>query len=228
MTQDVEIVGIQNNIKVELTGVEKFIAVIVPEFVKDVAGILSDQCRFLRLKNQVKILEKAERYCSEHGIKPQKTNLKFLVPLIENSSLEEDESMQNMWAALLVSAITVPNDIQNGFIDILRQISAKEALILDVLYTQAAQKIDYQERGNLQFSKRKVMEAFFLDEASFDVMIDNLFRLNLCRPPGIYGGTLIGGYPVAAQTKEMFELTSLGFSFIQACKFNNQTENKTC
>lgn len=218
MGQENNIIGIQTNVNVEVGAIEKFVAAIIPNFVKEAGGILSDQVREWRYKNQIRILGKAKKYCEQHSITPGKIDLKFLVPLIENAALEEDENMQNKWAALLANAAANNENVRPSFIDILKQLNHQEALILDALYNHASQETNYEERQIMQFSKEKVQQNFKIADKTIDVILDNLFRLNLCRPPGSHHGAKLGKYPFALQTNEIFELTPLGYTFVNACK----------
>ncbi len=211
------IVGIQNNVNISDKALQKFCSSIIPEFIKDLGGVLSDQVKSWRFMNQIKLLEKTKKICEENNIPLKAVKLKFLVPLLENSSLEEDKNMQTRWAALLASAIKQTDEINPSFIDILKQLTSKEATVLDKLYVESSQKASLRERNELQFSKEKVMEIFFLTEENFDLMLDNLFRLNLCRTPASHNGTKIGNYPIMLQTKDVFEFTSLGYAFVRAC-----------
>src|SRR5690606_19637241 len=65
--------------------------------IDEFGGILSDNIKLRRLKNQVKIFKKAEEYLRKNNIDPKSVNLKVLAPLIEYSSLEENEILQNKW-----------------------------------------------------------------------------------------------------------------------------------
>ncbi len=68
------------------------------------AGLLfADKIRVRRLKNQITILKKAQKIAKDTNIDIKQINLKVLVPLLENCSLEEEESLQDMWANLIVN-----------------------------------------------------------------------------------------------------------------------------
>jgi hypothetical protein len=219
ITVEVSIGIAKGKVALPTNAIEKFISAITPQFIKDTGGILSDKVRSWQLNNQIKTLQKTKEYCEKYGVPLKAVNLKFIVPLIECSSLEEDESMQKRWAALLGNAIKQSEDANPSFIDILRQLTFQEAIILDQLYLESLQKTDYKQRNTLQFSKEKVMELFKLQEEKFDLILDDLFRLNLCRTPASHNGAMVGKYPIMLQTKDFFELTSLGFAFVKACQY---------
>lgn len=223
------IVGIQNNFGDK--ALANFITAITPQFIQDGVGILSDNVKSWRFQNQIKILMKSKELCEKHNIPLKMINLKFLVPLIENSSLEEDEEMQNRWAALLTNAIKDSQNANPSFINILKQLTPQEAAVLDELHAVASKIADYHVRNVLQFSKATINQKFLFSAEMMDLIIEDLFRFNLCRRLSCGGGydhddhryehalpshLLQGSSNLTADN--FFELTLLGYTFIEACK----------
>ncbi|MCF2219391.1 DUF4393 domain-containing protein [Chryseobacterium sp. PS-8] len=103
--------------------------------------MIADQVRLRRFKNQIKIFEKAKAFLSEKT-DFQKINLKVLAPLIEFSSYEEDENLQEMWAKLIKNILCKPFPIvlQQNAISVLNKISNDEARILNYVYNVVEQK----------------------------------------------------------------------------------------
>jgi hypothetical protein len=100
------------------------------------AEMIADQVRLRRFKNQIKIFEKAKQYLTEKKINPQKINLKVLAPLIEFSSYEEDESLQELWAKLINNVLSRPTPIilQQNAIEVLKKVSNEEVKILKYIF----------------------------------------------------------------------------------------------
>lgn len=197
--------------------VESFFNGIIPDFVRQGGGILSDNVRLWRFKNQLNILKKAQKAIEESGLQKQNVPLKVLTPLIENSSLEEDEGMQERWANLLGNAATGFSGIKANYVEILKELSPLEATILDTIYKAASAEQDYKKRKEMQFDKTKICKIFSLTPEDSDLIIQNLYRLGLCQPPGS-SGIMFGDERVGLQTTNIFELTSLGFHFVKACQ----------
>lgn len=86
--------------------VQTLLNVIVPKSVQELVGIIDDNVKSLRFKNQARILIQMNAYAKQHGLTLSPVSLKLLVPLLEGPSLEEDESLQKKWAALLLNAAT--------------------------------------------------------------------------------------------------------------------------
>jgi len=115
--------------------------------------LLADNIRLKRFKNQITIFKKAEKYIKAENLNTEKINLKVLVPLIEFSSYEEDENLQDKWAYLIKNISTKPFNatIQITCIQILNKMSSDEALLLDFLYDKLVKKrIDWAYRQNMQ------------------------------------------------------------------------------
>lgn len=97
---------------------------------------LKDHVRLVRLKRQVRLWQRAKEFLEQAGIDPKRVPLKLLGPIIESGSLEEDDLLQDKWAALLANAAAGHEDeIHPSFVQVLKQVSALEAHFLDVLFS---------------------------------------------------------------------------------------------
>ncbi|HWB26655.1 MAG TPA: Abi-alpha family protein [Chitinophagaceae bacterium] len=121
-----------------IDGAEKFLGKLLGPAITETGELISDQIRFRRFKNQVTIFTKANDLISSRGLEPTQVNLKTLAPLIEYSSLEEDEKMQVIWANVIANISTT--DAEQAFdlkcIEVLKEITPNEILLLDHLYTK--------------------------------------------------------------------------------------------
>ncbi|MBS1972628.1 MAG: DUF4393 domain-containing protein [Bdellovibrionales bacterium] len=117
----------------------KFVRVLTDEPTKELAGILTDKLKFYRWKNQQKMLLKAAAFMEEKGLDVPSRYLpiKELVPLLEYSSLEDDEYLQTLWAALLANSADTETTNSNNlmFIEILKNLSKLEAQILMTVFS---------------------------------------------------------------------------------------------
>jgi hypothetical protein len=199
--------------------ISDFFGGIIPSFVKEGGGILTDTVRFWRWKNQVNIIKKAKEKVEKSGLEKKQVPLKTLLPLIENSALEEEESIQEKWANILANAITAEKEIKPNYAEILKELSSLEIIILDKLFDESNKESDYKKRRLLQFSKQKISEIFKISDEQADLIIENLYRLNLCQAPAGQG-VAIGEFKFALRTTEVFEFTTFGYHFVQSCKWD--------
>jgi len=159
--------------------------IIIEPPLKEVGGLFADQVRYWRYKNQLTILAKAKKLHEKHGISPRKIPVKTLVNLLEYSSLEEDETMQDIWANLLANATNAENDYKghNRLIHVLKELSTEEAIVLNYMYAEYKQ-------GNNLFSERILYELHHANPESCPsyqeeevkreiIIVENLLRLYL-------------------------------------------------
>jgi len=199
-----------------------FLNSIVPDFIKDGIGILSDNVKLWRWKNQIKIISEAKKFINENNLSIKQTSLKILIPIIESSSLEEDETIQKKWSILLAKAISGDKNIKPSYVETLKELSSLEVYILDSIFQEVNKESDEIKRSKLQFSTDKVIYfvnskiAANLNKNEAKIIIENLFRLNLLRAPAS-GGISAGEYSFVLRTNDFFELTDLGYDFIKSC-----------
>lgn len=95
--------------------------------------MLSDKVRCWRLNNISKMLMKAKgKMKFADGKLELKANPKVAIAVMEGSSYEEDDTIQDMWAGLFVSSCTEDgkDDSNMVFVDLLKRLNSIEARIL--------------------------------------------------------------------------------------------------
>ncbi len=115
---------------------KSFFRTLLGSAVTETGELFSDKIKFLRFKNQVKTLAKAKKLLYEAGLNPKSINLKVLVPLMEYSSLEEDEEIQDTWANIIANIATDDTDqiFDLKCIRILSELTRDEILFLDSVF----------------------------------------------------------------------------------------------
>nr|WP_225738110.1 Abi-alpha family protein [Flavobacterium sp. PL002] len=169
--------------------------------IKEFGEIFADNVRFRRLKNQIKILNKTRVLLDRNGLEARELNLKTIVPLIEKTSVEEDELLQDKWANLIANiATTAENGLEPRLIGTLSSLSSLEAKILDFIhedfYVQRQLRLakllnskyeskKYTEEDitleDITISYNSVKEDFELTDEFTKIYIDNLVSLGLLR-----------------------------------------------
>lgn len=179
---------------------EKLVVSLFGPSFDEFSGMISDQVKLRRFKNQIKILEKASEYLKGKGIEPKKLNLKVLAPMVELSSLEEDETLQNKWSKLISNVLTDDSSIrlEQSAISILNKISSKEALLHDLIYktfttkrTEKFQKLNGRSKFVKQFtdvkinwisiSLKELKDKSKYTEEDIDSYISNLVSLGIIK-----------------------------------------------
>jgi len=136
---------------------KEFLGKLIMPAVEETGLLIKDQVTFWKFKNQVNILNKSKVYCLKHNIEPKKIQLKLLVPLIENSALEEDEDLQDKWAILLSNMVDSEQNIENHvFPYILGQMSKKELLFIENTYLSKKDRIRNLEFQLSEFKDKSI------------------------------------------------------------------------
>ena len=108
-----------------------FIAKYAGHSLEQAMGLVEDKFRYMRWERQVRLVERAAAFLKERGLPaPSRTvPLQVMIPLIQAGSIEEDDWMQDRWAALLVNAAdaSIDTEVRRAFVSILEGLSAFEA-----------------------------------------------------------------------------------------------------
>ena len=225
-----------------------FLGRLINPAAEEVGLLISDNIKYFRFKNQVRILLKAKDYVEKKNIKIKEIPIKILVPLLENASLEDNDTLQNKWANLLVNMIDSEKNLQNQiFPYILSQISIEEyeglKEILDREQQHRLEKTKLEElkkddKFSLQKETREQQKRVNeIEQSGFWVSLEeyeisNLLRLGLIRqlPPKIYIEEFqTGGHFDEGEKWHQIEaeydpddfghrLTELGEKFIEICE----------
>ena len=148
-----------------------------PSF-EELGGMISDQVKLRRFKNQLKIFTKAQVILKEQHIDPKKVSLKVLAPLIELSSYEEDETLQAKWSSLTAHILTENSDtiFQQNCISILNKISNEDAQLLDKLFLEFNIKKESKRQKEISYElqypttfKNRAKRAYKVHEIRFNL-----------------------------------------------------------
>lgn len=199
---------------------KEFIGKLINPALDEGGGLVRDTIKFWRFKNKINIILKSKKFLEDKGINPVKILPKTLVSILENGSLEEDENTQDRWAALLANAADPEKrySVKPSFAEILKELSPLEVMLLDRIFDEVNRNKS-GKKLEIFFDKEKMCQNFQIDIDEFDVIADNLFRLNLCQPPASVGGVMIGEYPIQLRTYKLIGLTRLGYEFVKSCRF---------
>lgn len=181
-------------------------------------GIFEDKLKYIRWENQQRFMKRALSLQRRLGLSDpdRAVPLKIAIPLFQGASVEEDGSLQDLWANLLINAAYRKSgvEVQRAYVEILSQLSPTEAQILDKVYALPFNETQYNGviTTDLPYSVRiGANKDGDLLEPSDEVKlaIANLDRIGCLKT----GFSLLGG--------EMFSRinpTVLGRYFVNACR----------
>ena len=155
-------------------------------------------------------VKKAEQMAQKAGFTPQTVPPKILFPLLEGVSLEDNDHLHTMWAALLANAAS-PTDsstVRPGFIALLKEMCGDEATILKFVFDSVHKSVskNWQKHSVSLEEIKEMYEKEFRpasgDDITFYTALDSLEAAELIRTSNL--GTAWG-------------LTSRGYHFIMSC-----------
>jgi len=177
------------------------IKLILGPFFKEFGLLLQDYVTNYRQQNAIRFFKKVEEKVKEYKIKAKPVLPKFLVPVLEHATLEEDDFLQDLWANLMCSFLDTRKNLNSVvYPEILRQISTLEAQILQQLHTD-------NSVGSLHVICSRFNTSI--------VTMQNLQRLNLVQqvvtdPISMYR-------KFGAERADGYELTDFGIMFLKSC-----------
>lgn len=82
------------------------------------------------------VTAKAQKMLADAGIMPEEPRLPVFIPILQQASLEDNETLRTRWAALFANALNPDRreELRVAYTDILRQLSPEDVLFLDHLY----------------------------------------------------------------------------------------------
>jgi len=129
----------------------------------------------------------------------------------ERASLEENPTLQELWARLMANALD-PNfkeEVRVAFIDIIKSLSPLDVRIMEFMWPQKLFPLPTARSDRFQIS-----EALGADWNDIEVGLDNLKRLSLIADPNT-----LDAMPIVGKGSPRF--TALGYAFLRACVVKN-------
>ena len=201
-----------------------FFARVFNEPIAEVSGMITDKLRFVRWQRLVQMSDDVNKILKERGVKQTRAvTPKLALPIFEEGSLENDENLQQLWNHLLANAMDPQfnGEFRYGFIDIIKNITGIEAVILNNFYEilkSEGHVHDLTNITNYSLKKEQITKMVGIDEATYQVSIFNLMRMQCIGPAILKGGISMGNEPLTIyKGTDAVVLTPLGIKFVEAC-----------
>ena len=183
---------------------------------------LLDRYARYRKSRMARLLTRTQEIMEEYRLEPKLVPPKLLSAILENGSIEDDDSLQDRWAALLAHSSVRPlqrGKLLTSAIEILKQINKWEAMLLQMLMaTMTMEEIAPLPRPDKK-SQGETIHAWKIElrhnhgfdrsgmeyEIDFELMLENLQRLGLLRREVRSDGSI-----------DMF-FTLLAYEFVLLC-----------
>lgn len=195
-----------------------FIARFVSGPLEQGVGIFEDRLKYMRWERQVRYMQRAQDFLRLAGLSAptRPVPLKLAIPLMQGATLEEDDDLQDRWAALLVNAANAnfKGEVRRSYAAILEQLTPLDARILDVLFAPPFEQSQHDGIVTAQLPEyaRVVGEKeqeFPLPPEEVVLSLSNLTRLGCIRPTMTWGG---------GESYGRVNPTIAGKAFVDACR----------
>jgi len=170
-------------LEIAANAAKEFLQKVITPPLEEIGLLFADKVKYWRLKNQINILIKAEDYLKQKGIKTRKVNIKVMAPMLEEISMEEEDSMQTRWAALMANTVSEGSTINTTlYSHILGQMTRSDAELFDII-AYACTTVRKNEQISVTVKEYTTIHADQLMHINRDayVVIDNLLRLRLIK-----------------------------------------------
>jgi len=222
--------AIQESAKLGEKGLEiadkagSFFAKVFKEPIDEISGIITERLRFIRRRHLVQMADEVNKILDEKKVKDTRAvPPKIALPILEESSLEDDPNLQYLWNHLLANAMN-PNfndEIRYGFTEMIKNITGIEVLILSEFYKILEKQnrlAPLSEIHNYSLKKEQLIDGLRMSPDQYAVSANNLMRMQLLGPAVLRGGVKMGGEPLTIfKGIDAVILTPLAVKFVEAC-----------
>jgi hypothetical protein len=186
-------------------------------------GIFEDQLKYMRWERQIRLMQRAQLFLNQTGLQDpnRPVSMKLAIPIIQGASLEEDDFLQDRWAALLVNAANASfhGEVRRSYVSILEQLTSLDVRILDVIYSlpfeqsqsEAISTSGLPNYAEIPIKNKQEQNPGTQLPENIVISLGNLARLGCLRP----GMTWTG--------REVFDMvtpTAVGKAFVEACRIH--------
>lgn len=121
----------------DIAAVGRFLERVLGRPTEQLGGLLGDVAALMRFELAVRFVARTEKLMKDRGLEQPTRNaaLALVHPLFSAASLEEDETISDMFANLLVNALDASSgvDVHKSFVETVRVMSPLEAKILHAM-----------------------------------------------------------------------------------------------
>lgn len=146
--------------------------------IEEMGGIVGDYLKRFRERNAIVGLYKTQKILRQKGIVAKEVSPSITIPIIEGMSFVEEESLQDRWVNLLVTAISF-NKVHPSYPEVLKKLDSLDAQILELFRKRT---ILSEKDILIELEKEKTFTASIPSQRKKEEMyfrIDNLDTLGL-------------------------------------------------
>jgi hypothetical protein len=202
----------------EVKEVAEFLEQISGGLISNALGLVNDRLEYLRFRQALSLRDKVADELARRGVKqPKKVAPKFLAPVLEAATLEDDDNIHTRYATMLANARD-PNysgEMIRSFVSILDDMESIDVLILDVSHDGLVHLPDHR-----LVILDQLVKVLKVPRKAAAISVRNLIRLGLLKPGVVVAeGVRAGQHPLTSYKDiEQYGITELGIAFVAATR----------
>ena len=222
-----------------------FTADLIREPAESIVGILTDRLRYMRWERQVRLLDRAQALIRERHLEGVLVPVspKLAIPILERATLEEDDSLQDIWVRLLLAAAdpAIRSRVRVAFIEVISNLEPIDAALLALVHDRVREHVarHVQVMGpemsprfhEYSVSDYDITRALQIPTHEYTVAVDNLMRLRLLAGHVSHDKIPIEVDAYRVRTKwvpvihgyDSVVMTSFGWDFTEVCAIEEAT-----
>ncbi|MDR3502215.1 MAG: Abi-alpha family protein [Legionella sp.] len=217
--------------------ISEILKILIKEPLAEAGQLLTDQIKYWRWQNKIKILQKANKFLESRDIDPKSLPEPFpyeiVIPLLEASGEATDDTISTMFSNLLADSLDPVTSrlIHPSYGKVLNQLAPIDVRILVGLFSETSVFIEQIKQGNIPKKYNKELQAHrqvrYYEQSLIDVWklspevvrisLENIKRLGICDE---------GHWAARIDRKPFLCLTDYGFSFIGKCMQHDVTNHE--
>lgn len=201
----------------------QFFSMVLGETIKEAGKIGLDEVRAFRYSNLLRLSDKVDAKLKKRKLEGKTTPIpkRFAVPMIENASLESEDSIQERWAGLIASAMDPERHLsmRKVYIQILSSFEPLDVLVLEFLTRQGWRLIRNISGGGIDALVLEKELGFSVEDIKLS--LGNLVRLGCVTKEDFQPVDEKGYFLGESQTinkNPIYIPTTLGVTFVKACQ----------
>lgn len=119
--------------------------------VDELGAMPADRIQVYRLQNLLKIGNKTKRILEDAGVQPKSIPSRYLLPILDTCSFEDDDDLQKRWAGLLAFATQEGDSLSPSFIETLKQLRPQDTRVMPMgsTFVTTSQRLAPSMKGKL-------------------------------------------------------------------------------
>ena len=192
-----------------------FIAQFIRGPLEQASGMVEDRLKYMRWERQQRMIQRSKEFLKQLGLDAptRAVPMKIALPILQAASMEDDDSLQDIWVRLLVNAGDAGREVEitRMHISILEDLSSLDVRILNTIYSHVGDQIwrgIWTHELPDRIAERGPQGDDNHPSPEIQLALGNLVRVGCLSPASTYGGreSLSFVYP-----------TVLGQSLYKAC-----------